>query len=92
MQAHCHYVVLSAFHEVIQSTALSFSNHAIMEALCALFAVFGMVEYAGEFRAVSLKFKAKQNVRCGRVDTKAIVDQKFRGILTQNQKSICMIF
>ena len=52
-QAHCHYVVLKAFHESVQSAGLSPSNHAVMETLCSLHAVFGIVEYAGEFAAVS---------------------------------------
>lgn len=49
--AHCHYVVLKAFHESVQLAGLSPSNRVAMETLCSLFAVFGIVEYAGEFAA-----------------------------------------
>ena len=37
----------------MQSVELSPSNHAIMQILCALFAVFGITEYAGEFTMVT---------------------------------------
>ena len=54
-QAHCHYVTLKAFRESIQYSSLSGPNLEIVEALCAMFAVFGIVNYAGEFMTVSFK-------------------------------------
>ena len=45
--------MLKAFHESVQSAGLSPSNRVAMETLCSLFAVFGVVEYAGEFATVS---------------------------------------
>lgn len=52
-QAHCHYVTLKAFRESIQYATLSDANMQVVEALCAMFAVFGIMNYAGEFMMVS---------------------------------------
>ena len=53
IQAHVYYVVLNAFNRAVQSSGLSTNNQDIMEALCALFATFGIVKYAGDFMIVS---------------------------------------
>lgn len=52
-QAHCHYVVLKAFNEAIDSKGLSLANEAIMRKLFSLHAVHWMVQRSGEFMAVS---------------------------------------
>ncbi|XP_064382738.1 peroxisomal acyl-coenzyme A oxidase 1-like isoform X2 [Halichondria panicea] len=47
--AHCHYVVLKSFYSAVQSSDLTGSNRAMMDALCALYGVFGITKYSGEF-------------------------------------------
>lgn len=53
LQAHCHCISLKAFRESIEYSSLSPANLKIVEALCTLFAVFGIMNYAGEFMIVS---------------------------------------
>ena len=53
LQAHCHYIVLKAFYEAIQnSTMTTPSNIETVNALCTLFAAFGVVKYSGDFMMV----------------------------------------
>ena len=52
-QAHCHFVVLRAFIEAIQNADVCPANLAILNALCSLYAVFGIVQCSGEFTLVS---------------------------------------
>ena len=51
-QAHCHYVALKAFYSATQSSGLGRENLAILQALCSLFATFGITQNAGEFMLV----------------------------------------
>ena len=53
MQAHCHYVVLRSFVAAIEKALLCPANLSIIKALCSLYAVFGLVQYFGEFSLVS---------------------------------------
>ena len=53
LQAHCHYVVLKSFYSAVQSSDLEGSNRAMVETLCALFGLFGILKFAGEFMMVS---------------------------------------
>jgi len=46
-------VVLKSFISAVQSSELMGNNRTIMEQLCALFGVFGITKYAGEFMMVS---------------------------------------
>ena len=52
-QAHCHFVVLRAFYEAIQNADVCPANLTILNALCSLYAVYGIVQYSGEFTLVS---------------------------------------
>ena len=45
-QAHCHFVVLRAFIEAIQNADVCPANLAILNALCSLYAVFGICAYS----------------------------------------------
>ena len=48
-RAHCHYAVLNAFQSALQTAEVNDNNLAILRALCSLYAVFGIVQYSGEF-------------------------------------------
>ena len=52
-QAHCHYAVLNAFQSALQTAEVNDNNLAILRALCSLYAVFGIVQYSGEFTMVT---------------------------------------
>lgn len=53
LQAHCHYIVLKAFHEAVQNSAMTTpSNIGIVNALCTLYATFGVMKYSGDFMMV----------------------------------------
>ena len=52
-QAHCHYAVLNAFQSALQTVEVNDNNLAILCALCSLYAVFGVVQYSGEFTMVT---------------------------------------
>ena len=53
MQAHCHFVVLRLFSEVVQNADVCPANLTILNALCSLYAVYGIVQCSGEFSLVS---------------------------------------
>ena len=46
-------MVLKSFYSAVQSSDLEGSNRAMMETLCALFGLFGILKCAGEFMIVS---------------------------------------
>ena len=46
-------MVLKSFYSAVQSSDLEGSNRAMMETLCALFGLFGILKFAGEFMVVS---------------------------------------
>ena len=53
LQAHTHYIVLKAFHEAIQYSSMTTpSNLDVVNALCTLYAAFGVMRYSGDFMMV----------------------------------------
>ncbi len=45
--------MLKSFYSTVQSSDLTGSNRAMMDSLCALYGVFGITKYSGEFMTVS---------------------------------------
>ena len=52
-QAHCHYAELNTFQSALQTAEVNDSDLAILHALCSLYAVFGIVQWSGEFTMVT---------------------------------------
>uniref|UniRef100_A0AAN0JCZ4 Acyl-coenzyme A oxidase n=1 Tax=Amphimedon queenslandica TaxID=400682 RepID=A0AAN0JCZ4_AMPQE len=48
-RAHCHYLVLKAFHSSIDAAKVCEANFNIMRVLCCLFGLHGIIQYSGEF-------------------------------------------
>ena len=52
-KARYHYAVLNAFQSALQTAEVNDTNLAILRALCSLYAVFGIIQYFGEFTMVT---------------------------------------